>query len=184
MARCSRNLGRAWLLRCVARCTPTGRPTTGARRKLRVRLPESISAEQLAELVGHKMEQLVDSGETSHVEPHPSPHPNDGSGEEGDIPSRPPPATHAMRLEFSSVSTAIAVKASLEALPGKTAVSGVDFIVDPVATAEEIQAMMPANDPAPIVGTSEDRGSDEAVQCTEGNRAEEMVVPPEDGAPS
>lgn len=55
-----------------------------------------------------------------------------------------PVATHKLLLSFSSVAVAISVKAALEALTGELMVSGIDYIVDPVASEEEIAALLPS----------------------------------------
>lgn len=55
-----------------------------------------------------------------------------------------PAATHKLLLSFSSVAVAISVKAALEALTGELTVSGIDYIVDPVASEEEIAALLPS----------------------------------------
>jgi len=136
------------------------RVAEGARRKLRVRLPESISAEQLIQMLGHKAEQLVDSSSLPLTEAEMSQSLSEAEGKEAaDSSSPPPPATHALRLDFSSVSAAIAVKGSLEALTGASAVSGVEFVVEPVMSPEEIQAMLPAT-PAAVAEPEEAEGEE------------------------
>jgi len=115
----------------------------GARRKLKVFLPEHISSEQLIGMLGHKAEQLVDSASVPMTEAEASRTRAEMAGEE-DGESPPPTPTHAVRLDFSSLSTAIAVKGSLEALGGSSAVSGVDFVIEPVMAPEEIQALLQA----------------------------------------
>lgn len=54
-----------------------------------------------------------------------------------------PAATHAVTLNFTSVATAISAKESLLALSGDLTVSGVEYVVEPVASAEEIAALLP-----------------------------------------
>jgi len=133
----------------------------GARRKLRVRLPANITIDQLKEHLGHKAEMLTHAEdlpcEESEVAPAPAAappaaDPPEAEGVEGAAPATPverPPATHKINLSFSSVAMAISVKESLEALTGELTVSGVEFIVEPVASAEEIAALHPSEEAAP-----------------------------------
>jgi len=89
----------------------------GARRKLKVFLPEHISSEQLIGMLGHKAEQLVDSASVPMTEAEASRTRAEMAGEE-DGESPPPTPTHAVRLDFSSLSTAIAVKVRLQRAEG------------------------------------------------------------------
>ncbi|KAL3896386.1 MAG: hypothetical protein SGPRY_013285 [Prymnesium sp.] len=100
----------------------------GARRKLRVETPTYV--EDLP---------CVDA-ETAPAPPL-SPPAEEGADA---APVARPAATHKLLLSFSSVAVAISVKAALEALTGELTVSGIDYIVDPVASEEEIAALLPS----------------------------------------
>tara|TARA_B100000513_G_scaffold186064_1_gene107583 strand:- start:453 stop:2438 length:1986 start_codon:yes stop_codon:yes gene_type:complete len=164
------------------------RITDGARRKILVRFPKAKTSEEVLEVLGHKTELLVHHEMLGTTPAEPA---ADGAADtEAEAPSG---EECTVRLEFCSVSAAIAAKFSLEAIEGDHAVLGVEFLVEPTSiTEEELSAIkLPADGAAEAPsaedgqaeagGDGEETGTDEAAATiTEATEAPEAAPEADD----